>query len=339
MAVVTIYGANNNTDNRALWCTNATYATAHAAASATPVAGASIVIGQRWIEYTGFRIYRSIERFDTSPTNLPASAKISAARLGLYVLIAPYATGMDTLFALAGDTVSYPLVGTDYALIRNLYSAKGLVNFSSATPTLAYLWMNLLASGIAHINKGAGAYTKFTFRTGREIAQDPPSTTGTTADIEQIELSVGAVPGSCSCLEITYTTDLDVRTDAPTLITYVTATLNGTLISDNGAAADCSFEYGYDTAYGYTTTAESKTVGQTFLAAITGLAPGIVVHYRAKAVQGGTTVYGADMTFKTTVSGVIDLEPGNIAVVRERLHYVDAYRIEHYIDGVIVDND
>ncbi|MCR4393549.1 MAG: putative Ig domain-containing protein [Dehalococcoidales bacterium] len=59
-----------------------------------------------------------------------------------------------------------------------------------------------------------------------------------------------------------------------------------------------SFEYGTTTSYGNTTASQSMSTPGAFNANITGLAPGTVYHFRAKAT-GTTTVYGSDMTFTT----------------------------------------
>lgn len=94
-----------------------------------------------------------------------------------------------------------------------------------------------------------------------------------------------------------------VTTNPATLITKHSASLNGTLDVDNGGACDCNFEWGSTTAYGNTTAVQSKTVGQTFTEAITGLAPFTTYHFRAKATNSGGTSYGADQTF-TTLWGI-----------------------------------
>jgi len=90
-----------------------------------------------------------------------------------------------------------------------------------------------------------------------------------------------------------------VTTDPATDITTISATLNGTLDDDGGEACTCGFEWGLTTDYGETTSTESKTEGQTFAQAISGLSPGTLYHFRAKATNSWGTVYGSDLTFTT----------------------------------------
>lgn len=102
-------------------------------------------------------------------------------------------------------------------------------------------------------------------------------------------------------LTIDYTTASapTVITNAASSITTSDATLNGTLSSDGGEACSCSFEWGTTTSYGNTTAAQSKTSGQPFSQAISGLSPGTTYHYRAKATNSAGTSYGTDSTFRT----------------------------------------
>jgi phosphodiesterase/alkaline phosphatase D-like protein len=96
---------------------------------------------------------------------------------------------------------------------------------------------------------------------------------------------------------------------APTAVTGMAssvgttgATLNGT-VNANDASTTVTFEYGINTGYGTTVTADQSPVtGSTDTAvskAITGLSNGITYHYRVVAVNAGGTTYGADMTFTT----------------------------------------
>jgi len=102
-------------------------------------------------------------------------------------------------------------------------------------------------------------------------------------------------------LVLIYTT-IKVETNPATLITRVSATLNGTLVFDGGEATDCGFEWGLTTAYGETTPTQSRTTGQTFAQDITSLIPDTVYHFRAIATNSTGTGYGEDRVF-TTLSG------------------------------------
>ena len=63
-----------------------------------------------------------------------------------------------------------------------------------------------------------------------------------------------------------------------------------------------SFEYGPTTAYGSSTPIQVLTATDAFQASISGLTPGIIYHFRAKAKSEipGTT-YGIDLTFSTSI--------------------------------------
>ncbi len=91
-----------------------------------------------------------------------------------------------------------------------------------------------------------------------------------------------------------------VTTDAESEVSTSTAKLNGNL-TDLGTSANVtvSFEYGATAAYGSTTTGELKTATGTFVAAVTGLAPNTLYHFRAVAVGDGGPAYGADRSFTT----------------------------------------
>jgi len=78
------------------------------------------------------------------------------------------------------------------------------------------------------------------------------------------------------------------------------ARLNGTLTDDGGAPpCECGFEWGKTTAYGHTTSTQTKTVGQTFSQVILGLDPKTTYHFRAFGTNSIGTGYGADRTLRT----------------------------------------
>jgi len=107
--------------------------------------------------------------------------------------------------------------------------------------------------------------------------------------------SVGTAYGS----DQTFTTLIEpiVTTDPATSVEETTATLNGILDDDGNEACDCGFEYGETTAYGTTTTTQSKTSSETFSQAISGLSPGAHYHFRAIATNSAGTTYGSDRGF------------------------------------------
>ena len=114
-----------------------------------------------------------------------------------------------------------------------------------------------------------------------------------------------AVPGTALAAGPTATTG------NATAITANTATLNGS-VDPNHNATTFHFEYGRTTAYGSRTTeagTDATKRKQPVSAAISGLAPTTTYHFRIVVSGGGTTVLGADKTFKTTAQ-----PPNSIAV-------------------------
>ena len=84
-----------------------------------------------------------------------------------------------------------------------------------------------------------------------------------------------------------------------------TATLNGT-VNPSGSETTYQFQYGLTTAYGSTTTSTSAGNGFTAVpvsAALTGLIPGTLYHFRVTATNSGGTANGVDATF--TASSIV----------------------------------
>ncbi|MEI7490611.1 MAG: T9SS type A sorting domain-containing protein [Bacteroidota bacterium] len=106
-----------------------------------------------------------------------------------------------------------------------------------------------------------------------------------------------------------------VVTTAATLNTLTGATLNGTVTAAN-LTVTTGFDYGLTVAYGSSVAASPATVSgntlTTISAVITGMPQNIVVHYRAKGTNGGSTVYGADMTFTTGGAPIVTTQPATI---------------------------
>jgi len=100
-----------------------------------------------------------------------------------------------------------------------------------------------------------------------------------------------------------------VTTDLASSVTAEEATLNGTLDDDGGEACDCGFEWGETVAYGNTTPTQSRTTGQTFSQAISGLTPGETYHFRAVATNAAGTSHGADRTFTTVAAPTVTTDP------------------------------
>jgi hypothetical protein len=125
--------------------------------------------------------------------------------------------------------------------------------------------------------------------------------------------SVGGCPFVCYTSVSIYNYDLGINLGAatgPTVVTTAatsvgstTATLNGT-VNANGNSTTVTFEYGLTTTYGTTVPGVPSPVTGTSVtpvsAAITGLTPGTLYHFRAKGTNSAGSANGADLTFTTT---------------------------------------
>ncbi len=95
-----------------------------------------------------------------------------------------------------------------------------------------------------------------------------------------------------------------VTTNSASDVTSSTATLNGTLDDLAGeTSADVYFEWGENTSYGNTTTAQTKSSTGNFSESIGGLTADTTYHFRAVAETQDSSVdtyYGDDVQFTAT---------------------------------------
>jgi len=92
-----------------------------------------------------------------------------------------------------------------------------------------------------------------------------------------------------------------VSTSGASGITETGAQLNG-LVNPEGFSTTYSFDYGPDTGYGSSTQSGDAGSGSSILAvsaAVGGLTPGTVYHFRVVATNGGGTTTGRDTIFQT----------------------------------------
>lgn len=93
-----------------------------------------------------------------------------------------------------------------------------------------------------------------------------------------------------------------VSTGSATAVSYSSATVHGT-IDPRGSGTSYYFQYGPTHAYGGQTPIASAGAGTgnvSVAAALTGLQPLTVYHYRLVAVSSAGTGFGKDRTFQTT---------------------------------------
>lgn len=111
--------------------------------------------------------------------------------------------------------------------------------------------------------------------------------------------------GTTNGSDVTFTTltaPPGVTTSAASTIAQTTATLNGT-VNANGLDSTVTFEYGLTAAYGSSATAAQSPVSgvapSTVSAAISGLAPLTLYHFRVTSTNAAGSSTGADLTFTT----------------------------------------
>jgi hypothetical protein len=106
-----------------------------------------------------------------------------------------------------------------------------------------------------------------------------------------------------------------VTTTAATSIGEKTATIKGT-VNPNGSETKAYFEYGTTTSYGSKTAEINVGSGSSAVeasAALTGLNPGTVYHYRAVASnENPETSRGTDLTFTTTALPVVSTSSAEV---------------------------
>jgi len=253
------------------------------------------------IDSTWGKLRRGIVMFDTS--SLGSGATITAATLRLRGISRHDQDGLNTptvnvYGATPAGTSS--IVAADFGQCgATAFCDTDLTyaNFNNAGGINDFI---LNAAGLAAISKTG--VTKFSVRLAKyDVGSTTPTWYSGIWALGFIFFSVDYSGGQYTPeLIVTYTPVAPtVRTDPATLVTKITATLNGYLTNQGSEAASCYFQWGTTTAYGNTTTAVSKTTGQSFSAAITGLTEGTEYHFRAVATNQYGTGYGEDLTFTT----------------------------------------
>ncbi len=128
-----------------------------------------------------------------------------------------------------------------------------------------------------------------------------------------------------------------VTSQTATDIDNTTATGHGTIV-DLGISAVTAHGYVWATTIdpdtGDSSTDEGAGSVGRFTSSITGLLVGQKYFLRPYATNGAGTGYGSNVTFITGEGGT-QLIDGNLAVVQTRLHYVDKFGKERYIEGIL----
>ena len=209
-------------------------------------------------------------------STVPFNGSMSLSPLPVPVLTA---TG-----ALADKTVSSAFAAAEHNLVR------------CSDGTLA-TWGNGYSGRLG--NGGVSGYTPTAVPVNTTLLRTGESfTAAVTGPLASHNLAVVAMPPHA-----------EATTLAATGLMDTSATLNGS-VNANSNSTSVSFEYGLTTSYGATLTATpaavTGTVATATSAAVNGLSPATLYHYRIIATNPYGTSVGEDMTFTTTYFAALD---------------------------------
>lgn len=137
-------------------------------------------------------------------------------------------------------------------------------------------------------------------------------------------------------------TELKVSTQNVSAVSGTIATGHGEIVTFGTDASVTQHGHCWDTSTNPTTALSTKTTNGatsatgTFTSAITGLTPYTTYYVRAYATDTIETVYGGNVPFVSSYGGTSGEDGGQIAIVQERFHYLDAYGVERWIEGTAI---
>jgi hypothetical protein len=221
--------------------------------------------------------------FTAATTGGTLTADAGALKYGIEALMIPPPTVVTTAAtAITGTTATM----------------NGTVNANGYTSTVTFQYGLTTAYGttVPGIPSGFG---------GTSVTPTSAAITGltvnTTYHYRVVATNMG---GTTNGNDMTFTTPVlpTVVTTAATGVTGTTATVNGT-VNANGYSTTTSFDYGLTVAYGTNVPGVPLTVNGSVVtgvaAALSGLLPGTLYHYRINGINLAGTVNGGDLTFTT----------------------------------------
>ena len=258
-------------------------------------------------EYGTTAAYGSTATADQSPVTGSTDTAVTATISGL-------SFNTTYHYRIVGTNINGTTNGADMIFTTTL-------NPSAITGTATnVLATNATVNGTANGNGGVWS-VRFDYGTtiayGSTMVATPSQTSGST-DIPVSAVLIGLTPNTTYHYRTTvysggffyYGSDMtfttlsgpSVTTNAATSVSATTATVNGT-VNANNYTTTVTFEYGFNTSYGQTVTADQSPVtGNTNTAVsrtLGTLIPNTTYHYRVVGSSAVGTVYGADMTFTT----------------------------------------
>ena len=217
---------------------------------------------------------------------------ILAVAIGALLLCAPVA------LAASSPTVS---AGSVTAISGTAATLHGTVNPNGLATTYQFHY------GVSNALGANAPAAPANLSGGTSAVSESAKLTGLSPDTTYyFQLVAGNGDGSSSTPIETFKTTGNpapaVMTGAATGVGRYAATMTGSINPDNQATT-YYFQYGPTGAYGFQTASKSLATGVaavTVSAALPGLQPGAVFHYRLVALHGSTSVsYGADAAFTT----------------------------------------
>jgi phosphodiesterase/alkaline phosphatase D-like protein len=174
---------------------------------------------------------------------------------------------------------------------------RGSVNPNGQATNYNFDWGTTTDYGHQTTVTSAGAGTG-----GKSVAAAITGLTPGTA--YHYRLSATNASGPSNGADVAFTTPAlaTVSTGGPSSVTSTSAVVNG-VVNPQGHTTNYYFQYGATTSYGVQTSPSGAGRGTSNVgvhAALTGLAPGTLYHYRILAQNGGGLATGADQTFTTT---------------------------------------
>jgi len=228
---------------------------------------------------TGYTINSATQITATSPAGTAGAVDITVTTTGgtsatssadqFTYVAAPTITGISTTSGSTAGSTSVVITGTNF----------------------------LAASAVKF---GATNATGYTINSATQITATSPARSAGAVDITVT--TAGGTSVTISADQFTYVATPTVISNAATSVTSTGATLNGT-INANNASTTVTFEYGLNTSYGTTVTADQSPVTGSAATpvskVITGLTAGVTYYYRVIGVNAGGTTNGLGKSFTT----------------------------------------
>ncbi len=247
-----------------------------------------------------------------SPVTGSSDTAVSKAISGLtanmtyhYRVVGQNATGTSNGSDMTFTTnATAPTVTTNTAssLGANAALLNGTVNANNESTTVTFEYGTTTAYGTTVTADQSPVSGASNTAVSKSITSLVPNTT------YHYRVAGQNATGTSNGSDVTFTTNATaptVTTNTASSLGANAATLNGT-VNANNESTTVTFEYGLDTSYGMTVTADQSPVtgssDTTVSKAVSGLTPNTTYHYRVVGQNATGTTNGADTTFTTNAA-------------------------------------